>query len=166
MGEKSSLLRVAPQDYGPAYREHLLEQYKLCVEMADRVSERRMSANNYLLTVNAFLVTLYGLASALQVLQKQLWQYVVPVAGLLVCVTWFVLIRSYRQLNSAKFKVLHELESMLPTAPYDREWEWAEQGKGRAYVPLSHIETYIPVTFAGLYILLALFALWPFGVRG
>jgi len=34
-------LQIKPEEYGPEYRAHLMEQYKLYVEMADRVSQRR-----------------------------------------------------------------------------------------------------------------------------
>ena len=34
---------MKPEDYGSQYQEHLLEEYKLYVEMADRVSHRRSS---------------------------------------------------------------------------------------------------------------------------
>ena len=155
--DKQSLLRADRNDYGEKYRDHLLEQYKLYVESADRVSERRTSANNYLLTVNAFLITLYGLASSFG--DNRAWQAVVPIAGVLVCVTWLVLIRSYRNLNTAKFKVVHELEEHLPAALFDREWDHAQQGTGKAYKPLTHIEPFIPLVFAALYITLAVAAL-------
>ena len=151
------LFRVPPDTYGPAYKQHLLEQYKLFVETADRVSERRTSANNYLLTVNAFLVTLCGLAASLADNKTSL--FVVVAAGVLVCITWLVLIRSYRNLNTAKFKVIHELEEHLPAALFDREWDHAQRGEGKAYKPLTHIEPYIPIVFAALYITLAVYAL-------
>ena len=144
--------------YGPQYKQHLLDQYKLFVESADRVSERSTSANNYLLTVNAFLVTVYGLAASLA--RNQAWILVVPVAGVLVCITWLVLIRSYRNLNTAKFKVLHELEQQLPAALFDREWDHAQRDQGKAYKPLTHIEPYIPLIFAALYVILAICAIF------
>lgn len=156
MGQSNDVFRASPETYGPDYRQHLLEQYKLFVESADRVSERRTSANNYLLTVNAFLVTLYGLAAGWG--DNRAWAFVVPVAGVLVCITWLVLIRSYRNLNTAKFKVIHELEEQLPAALFDREWEHAQRGEGKAYKPLTHVEPYIPFVFAALYLILAIYA--------
>ena len=156
MDQHRGLFRTSEEAYGTEYKQHLLEQYKLLVESADRVSERRTSANNYLLTVNALLVTLYGLATSLG--QNRAWQLVVPVAGVLVCITWLVLIRSYGCLNTAKFKVIHELEEKLPAAVFDREWVHAQRGKGEAYRPLTHIEPYIPLVFAILYVILAVCA--------
>jgi hypothetical protein len=120
MNPSEKFIGKTPEEYGEKYHEHLLEQYKLYVEMADKVSERRLSTNNYLLTVNSILVSLFGVLSGFGSLTEQrIWQYFLPVAGLLVSITWATLIRSYRQLNSGKFKGIHRIESQLPAALYD-----------------------------------------------
>jgi len=147
------LIRHTKDTYGDSFKPDLFEQYKLYVESAEKISERRVSANNYLLTVNAFLVTLYGLLGASQ--YKSYWSVLVPVAGLLVSLTWHRIITSYRDLNSVKFKVIHELERQMPAALYDYEWQKAEEGRGRAYHPLTHLERWIPVIFMVLYVVLA-----------
>jgi hypothetical protein len=150
------LLRVTRDEYGDLYDQHLLEQYKLYVESAERVSQRRAVANNFLLSVNAFLVTLYGLALSFG--DNPVWLSVLPVGAILVCVAWLIVIRSYRQLNTAKFKVIHELEEHLPAALFDREWDIAERGQGKAYKPLTHTEPYIPLIFAALYVIVGVCA--------
>jgi len=48
-----------PQEYGEKYQDHLLEQYKLYVQTSQQVSEKRQNSNNYLLTLNSSLVTLF-----------------------------------------------------------------------------------------------------------
>lgn len=148
---KHELLADAAQ-YGEHFQEHLLEIYKLYVASAQEVSERRTSANNFLLAVNASLVTLYGVLSSGW--GGGAWHVVVPLAGILVCVAWYVLIQNYRNLNTAKFHIIHEIERHLPAAPFDHEWTIAERGRGRAYTPLSHIERWIPLIFAVLYVTL------------
>ena len=50
------------QDYPAEYHAHALEQYKLCVEMADRISQRHQTAHAFFLTVNAGLIALLGWA--------------------------------------------------------------------------------------------------------
>mgnify|MGYP001756840187 FL=1 len=68
--------------------------------------------------------------------------------------------KSYRQLNSGKFKVVHEIEDMLPLAPYAAEWVALGEGKDEnLYLPLTHVENWVPVTFGLLYLLLAL-SMW------
>lgn len=151
------LIRHTKETYGESFRADLFEQYKLYVESAERVSERRVSANSYLLTVNAFLVTLYGILAASP--YKSYWTILVPVAGVLVSLTWFRIITSYRDLNSVKFRVIHELEQHLPAALYEYEWHKAEKGQGKAYHPLTHLERWVPIVFVVLYALLAILAL-------
>ncbi|MBM5818188.1 MAG: hypothetical protein FJ083_16945, partial [Cyanobacteria bacterium K_Offshore_surface_m2_239] len=53
------LLRASQGEYGDCYRQHLFDQYKLAVEMADRVSARRMQANTFFLAVNTGLLTVF-----------------------------------------------------------------------------------------------------------
>jgi hypothetical protein len=151
---RDGLLRQTPDAYGNQYSAHLLEQYRIYVDSADRISERRTAANNYLIVVNAFLVTLYGLAAALGPSGLALWAVALPIAGVLVCATWWVLIRNYRSLNSVKYQVIHLMEAELPAAPYDLEWQLAEEGKGSTYKPLTHIEQWIPAVFGALYVAL------------
>ena len=154
---KMGLIRHTKETYGESFNADLFEQYKLYVESAERVSERRISANNYLLTVNAFLVTLYGILAASP--YRSYWTILVPVAGILVSVTWHRIVISYRDLNSVKFKVIHELEQHLPAALYEYEWQVAEKGRGKAYRPLTHLEQWVPIVFVVLYTLLAILGL-------
>ena len=102
------------------YHTTLLEQYKVYVEMADRISARRGLANTFFLTFNSAVFTLIGAfwtarphaTSAL---------LIVPVLVLIAeCLAWFWLIRSYRQLNAAKYAVIGALEERLPASPYWR----------------------------------------------
>src|SRR3990172_4992057 len=147
------LIRHTKKTYGDSFNADLFEQYKHYVESAEKISERRVSTNNYLLTVNAFLVTLYGLVAASRF--NTFWTILVPVAGLLVSLTWYRIITSYRDLNTVKFMVIHELEQHMPAAIYDYEWKKAKQGRGKSYHPLSHFERCVPIVFIALYVLLA-----------
>ena len=149
------LIRHTTGTYGESFRAHLLEQYKLYVESAENVSVRRVSANNYLLTVNAFLVTLYGLLAGSP--YKSSWTVLVPIAGILVSLTWYRIITSYRDLNTVKFQVIHELEQEMPAALYAYEWHKAEEGRGKVYHPLTHLERWVPLIFVLFYLLLVIF---------
>ncbi|MEP6743320.1 MAG: hypothetical protein ABJB61_12535, partial [bacterium] len=131
------LLSNPKEIYGERFQEHLLEQYKLYVESAQRVSEKRISTGNYLLTVSSSLLTAFGISSTLHFGGG--WLIIVPISGLLVSLTWFSLVNSYKNLNTAKFKVIHELEDYLPVALFRYEWHSCEQGKGKAYKPITHL---------------------------
>jgi len=130
------------ETYGERFQEHFLEQYKLYVDSAQKVSEKRISMGNYLLTVSSSLLTVFGIASTLHV--AGMWLVIIPIAGVLVSLTWFSLIVSYKNLNTAKFKVIHELGNYLPAALFRSEWHACEQGKGKAYKPITHLERWIP----------------------
>ncbi len=54
------LFKTKSESYGSKYKDDLFEQYKLYVEMADRVSERRSTANNFFLAANTLLISVFG----------------------------------------------------------------------------------------------------------
>lgn len=153
--EAVRLIQHTADSYGDSFKADLFEQYKLYVESADKISERRVAANNYLLTVNASLVTLYGFMAKNQ--YKSDWVILVPIAGALVALVWHQIITSYRDLNTVKFSVIHEFEQYMPAAPYAYEWHKAERGKGKIYHPLTHLERWVPFMFMGLYVSLVIF---------
>ncbi|MGB5714327.1 MAG: hypothetical protein WBM44_25875, partial [Waterburya sp.] len=43
-------------NYGDKFQEHLLEQYKVYLEMADRVSSRRLQTNGFFITIFSALL--------------------------------------------------------------------------------------------------------------
>src|SRR5215207_998331 len=141
------LYRESANEYGDQYQNHLLEEYKLYVQMADKISERRQSANSFFLTVNTALIAFLGLVATPNVGSDPgvaanpplPWVLVVSAAGVVLCYTWFRLVRSYKDLNSGKFKVIHAIESRLPSSPYDAEWEAVGRGEDpMLYLPFTH----------------------------
>ncbi|CAC9641924.1 RipA family octameric membrane protein [bacterium endosymbiont of Bathymodiolus sp. 5 South] len=138
---------ITQEEYGDNFKPHLLEQYKLYVEMADRISGRRQSANSFFLSVNTAIIAAVGYVNFSSKTISEFY-CLISFAGIVQCYIWFRLIRSYKDLNSAKFKVIHELESLLPVAPYDTEWNKVESGRNsKLYLPFTHIEAYIPWVF-------------------
>jgi hypothetical protein len=158
------ILRCAPPvpAVPPEQQVALLEQYKIYVEMADRISARRGQANTFFLAINTGVFTILGV----------LWEHrpsgapqllFVPWMALVVqCLAWFWTLRSYRQLSTAKYAVVGALEELLPTSPY---WsaEWTALGCGNdpaRYWPISHVEQLVPALFAVAYTIGLVFALW------
>lgn len=147
-----TLPSVSEKDYGEHYRVHLLEQYKTYLALADKISERRSAANTFFLTVNTGLLSAFGIANfAAQKTSPSVF-IIGGVAAILLSYSWFRLIRAYRDLNTAKFKVVHEIERYLPLRPYDAEWEALGRGENKKlYWPFTHIENYVPWIFILLY---------------
>lgn len=141
------------------YKNQLFDQYRLYVEMADRISQRRTTANTFFLTANAALLTV---ASGFKN-DFGKYMYLVSAVGIIVSFFWFFCIRSYKQLNSGKFKVIHEIEKKLPLQLFDYEWEVLGRGKSfKKYWPLSHVECTVPFIFIALYVALSLFKMLNF----
>lgn len=137
-------------------RGTLLDQYKLYVEMADRVSARRQHANTFALSINTALIALVGYVQSLDsAVLKEGFFWAIALAGLVLNFVWYRLVRSYRDLNTAKFVVIHHIEKRLVISPYDAEWEAVGQGKDRKrYLPFTHIEIWIPWIFFGIHTLI------------
>lgn len=142
------------------YKNHILEQYKLYVEMADRISARRNLANVFFLTLNTSILGAIGLnlktLLALEYYALLTLLIVIPMS--ITCVIWWWLIRSYRQLNGAKYKVIGEMEKRLPANSYAAEWKQLGEGKSlKQYLPLTHLEKFVPIVFVLLYLVAAIF---------
>ncbi|MER7765843.1 hypothetical protein [Kitasatospora sp. NPDC096140] len=143
----------------PDRPSELLELYKLAVEMADRVSARRGTANTFFLSVQTALVTLIGFG--IPRLSESPWWVptAVALAGITLSVAWWMQLRSYRDLNAAKFKVINALEDELAARIYTDEWDTLRNASRRGrwhkhYTELGTTERAVPVVFAAAHLIL------------
>jgi len=132
------------------------ELYKLAVEMADRISARRGIANSFFLTVNTGVVAVLG---------SQDVRWYLAVAGIVFAVTWWALLKSYRDLNAAKFEIILAMEEQLPVRVYGDEWDRLRRDPARfgfrrdalrawlgQYRELGQVERIVPWVFAVIYL--------------
>ncbi|MGW1871483.1 RipA family octameric membrane protein [Streptomyces mauvecolor] len=133
-----------------------LELYTLAVEMADRVSARRGTANGFFLSVQTALVTVLGFG--LPELKDSPWwaAAAVAAAGLALSGAWWLQLRSYRDLNTAKFKVITDLEKNPPVGIFTDEWTALRpdptQLRHRRYAELGLSERTVPLVFAAVHL--------------
>jgi hypothetical protein len=130
-----------------------VDLYELAVEMADRISARRGVANSFFLTINTGLAALLGGSDL---------RWYVAVAGIVICVSWWALLKSYRDLNAAKFGVILAMEARLPAQIFGDEWERLKRNAAPAtpragarllqYRELGRIERIVPWVFALIYV--------------
>ena len=149
-----SSIEDGPTDYDrEKYHTHLIEQYKLYVEMVDRLSARRVLVNNSFITLNgagaiafAAAPTSFGGGPAV------FFQAAITLACILLSVLWRETIVYYRHLSDAKFQVIHEMEELLPARPYTVEHEYFIGKRKAKLTPftrgLSDMEIYIPIIAA------------------
>jgi hypothetical protein len=108
----------------------VLELYKLAVEMADRVSARRGLANAFFLSLQTAFVGAIGI-SLVDLRQEPLWTApVIALAGVAISMTWWLQLRSFRDLNRAKFEVINAIETQLPVKVFTDEWGGGTAARG------------------------------------
>jgi len=154
----SDLFSKNEKEYGDEYKNHLFEQYKLYIKSAEKTSDRRQQANNYFITINTALISLIGLFFQIKFFENNTWiKSLLAFVGIIICVVFWYLIRSYKQLNTGKFKVIHQIEENLPLVLYKHEWKVLGEGKDKkVYYPFSHIELLIPWIFGLIYFVLGM----------
>ena len=144
-------------------RDQLLEIYKLHAELADRVSQRREGANRLYVSLHVGLVVLlaalvrFGFGDTPECLVLG----AIGGFGILLSISWFVVIRSYRQLNDEKYRVLGELEKQLPYQFLALEWDPHATGKkSNRYWKLTYVEVTLPITFFALFLSLVVYSIF------
>lgn len=144
-------------------RNELLEIYRLHAELADRVSQRREGANRLYVSL---LLALVVLLAALFRFGKgdvpgDIVGAIVGIVGVALSVSWLLVIRSYRQLNTGKLKTLQELETQLEYPFFKREWQVLGEGEDRRrYWRLTQTEAVLPWTFFVLFLCVLVGTAW------
>ena len=126
------------------------ELYKLYLDTAERVSDRRAAANQWFLSVNGAVIGLYGFLGTQSDAGRMLWGWAIPAAGILVCFAWAAILESYRKLNAAKFQVLQDIESSFEHKLFAAEQQ-AYKATGRRR--LARLEGFVPWSFVLLYLI-------------
>lgn len=127
-----------------------IDVYKILIDMADKVSTRRQSANSFYLSINTAII---GASAYLSLLTPQ-WINIIVIAatGILICLVWQRNIISYKELNSAKFKVIQEIEAHFIFAPFTSEWKYLDPNSdGTRFKPFHKIEILVPYIFIGVH---------------
>lgn len=136
------------------YQTLLIEQYKLYVEMYDRITARRSLANTFFLTLHAILISFLGLSLRNTNSLNNVGLLLFPLLGLLVlCYAWWRLVQYYRRVSNAKEAVIAELEKRLPSNP-SFSAERKAMHIDRPYNALRRMEISLPFVFAVLYVLI------------
>ena len=125
--------------------------------MADRISGRRQSTNAFFAPVVAALTVTNGS----ELVADGPWSYLVSAVSVLICVLWWRLLLTYRTLNGAKFKVIHELEEHLPARLFAAEEDYYTAQEGPRHISLSIIESAVPLLLAAAHIaIIVIVSIW------
>jgi hypothetical protein len=128
--------------------ELVFNQYKIAVEMADKISQRRENINKFFLSINSILFALISSNNSF-ILS---YHFFILILWILFSIIWIISISNYRKLNSVKYKIICEIEKKLPIKIYTDEWK--ELKLDTSYKTLTSIEKIIPILFIIFFLLL------------
>jgi hypothetical protein len=117
---------------------------------------RRLQTNKFYLTI---LLSLFTIASFFNkneitgLLNEQIILILISVIGLALSTIWYINIESFKLLNSAKFKVILEMEKELPCACFGKEWEYRDP---QSYPILTKIEKFLPIIMGFIFFIVLL----------
>lgn len=146
MNSTKNKVDLINKNYKGNKEEHLMKQYEMFVDSSENVSSKRMTSNNFYLVVNT---ALFAIAGYLSVLSKPLVVIILSFIGIFLCLSWSLNLSSYKRLNTAKFRVIHDLEEHLPARVFSKEDEYLN-----GYYTFTKLERYIPYLFIVLYAIL------------
>lgn len=135
------------------HEDKTLEIYKVFVDSSLRLTERRQSMNRFNLTIVS------GLAAAAWVIIST--DNINPKLGFLIGIlaiwiisligtSWKCTIRYYRELSSAKFKVIHKMENEFPAKPFTEEWSIVKSDNKNKQC-LTNWEEFLPSILQALF---------------
>jgi hypothetical protein len=147
------LFSSSPEIYGDKYKEHYMELYKLYVNTAEAVGERRQKSNSFFLTLNTTIIAVISYVQLnIQPGKSSDLYWLISLSGMVLSYTWYRTIKSYKDINVGKFKIIHLIERKLPLALYDAEWDALGRGKKtELYLEFTTIEKIVPWIFFGIH---------------
>lgn len=139
----------------------LLDQYKFYAGTSSEVSNRRLKTNRFYVSLLSGILVAFPFVFDLDNLTpfKLIVMFTIGFVGVVIAVVWFFNILSYKQLNSGKYEVIHEMEEDLPYACFTREWELlGEGGDVDKYLTHWKVERLIPWLVAIPYLVIMVFS--------
>ena len=148
----------------------LFEQYKLFVGTSEALVSRRQQVNTFFLSVNSIILAAIGLLVRENTSNNVAGPafVILGISGIILCIAWSQMIRSFRQLNRGKFDVIHALERRLPARIFAAEWEAMGRGEDPSkYKPFTTTERWFPRIMGGLDLAVVVLGigLWVYGLQ-
>ena len=134
-------------------QDQLIEIYKLQSQLANSISNRRITIHKFYLLIMSGLALIFP---AIFKLPEEIQDLVsieflmigIASLGIPLSVTWFILINSNLRLSMLKYEALKKLEDKLEYQFFKEEWKFLENyGKGKTYWEISYVEIFIPILF-------------------
>lgn len=98
-------------------KDMMFEQYKLLVDSAHKIEDRRGGSNNIFIGINTILVSILVHLEQLGRVEtsEMLLVPVLTFVGVLIAFDWLKVIESYKKMNSLNYSLIKSFENFLPT---------------------------------------------------
>jgi len=152
---EKGLEKLESELQNPESKQVLFEQYKLLIDSAHRIEERRKDSNTIFITINSiltpFLIKFYEVKEL--TMQNILLLSLLILLGIFICADWLRIIASFKNLNYINYSLIQTFEKHLPSSIFSLRatMQVAGSASHRANVILEQ-ETIIPKLFIGIYI--------------
>lgn len=144
----------------------LFEQYKLYVEMADEVSNRRNDMNKFYVILSTSLISIFQIiASITHEISTGVLVIIIAIFIIFIFINcvWIINIKSYSKLNCGKFDVINEIENKLPAKGFTIEWELLTEVY--QYNELTNVEKNIPIIMMGIGVIILIINIIMFHLK-
>ena len=118
------------------------ENYKIFVESAEKISEKRANLNNIYLT---FSLALFSFISVSKL--NQVYFYILNILGILMSIIWFITIDNYSKRNKVKYEIINEYENKNKL-----KWFSEEEKRISVLTNLTFLEKLLPIAFIIIYL--------------
>ncbi len=89
----------------------LLEQYKIAINSAEKISDRRATANNFFIALNSVLFSLNNIDKLKSF--DDFFSTILLCFSILICLVWIRLLKHYKEMNGVKFEIINSIEQKL-----------------------------------------------------
>lgn len=127
------IYKKAENEFLFSNKQIMFEQYKLLIDSAHKVEERRSGSNSVFLGINTLLSSLLVRPSQLSVAQEKdlIMLFLLILIGVLISWNWVRVIDSYKKLNFINFLLIEDFEKFLPTKVFSLRAELEEIKSGK-----------------------------------
>lgn len=145
-------------------RAAFVAQYVVFVEQTAHVTDQRAEANRTFIAVNAALLAGYGFVWEVDRIAETallpILLATIALTGIFVTSRWRARVSDYRQLLKKRFTIIMDMESSLPTKPYQEEYALFQEQPNRRALGFSFSELQPTFAFSSLHTLVLCAVLW------
>jgi len=135
-----------------------LEQYKLLIDSAHKVEERRSGSNNIFIganTIMALIIVNYPKEAGL----KAPLIATLAIAGIFMALYWLRMIRSYEKVNFINYCLISVFEKLMPTSVFSLRAQLGEDALNGRANEVSKNERFLPKVFLLIYFIVLLISI-------